>query len=132
PGISSSIAVPELQGIPLTRRGINESSWVVTGTTRNHELSPDIYAAAKSSATVVILMVVTKFLEICSIFSRQGTSNMPLAVIQNGTTNEEKVALGYIHNISEIVKKCNIGSPAIIVIGEVVTLHPAFAEVRDT
>src|SRR5690349_2015813 len=34
PGISSSIAVPELQGIPITSRGISESFWVLTGTTK--------------------------------------------------------------------------------------------------
>jgi uroporphyrin-III C-methyltransferase len=52
PGISSSIAVPELQKIPLTKRGINESFWVITGTTSNGELSKDIYKAAQTDATL--------------------------------------------------------------------------------
>jgi len=39
PGISSSIAVPELQGIPITSRGISESFWVLTGTTQTGALS---------------------------------------------------------------------------------------------
>src|SRR5690606_50719 len=67
PGISSSIAVPELQHIPLTRRGINDSFWVLTGTTRNHELSQDIEVAARSNATVVILMGMTKLQEITEV-----------------------------------------------------------------
>ena len=42
PGISSSFAVPAYQGIPLTKRGASESFWVITGTTKNHQLSNDI------------------------------------------------------------------------------------------
>ena len=41
PGISSSISVPALAGIPLTCRGVSESFWVLTGTTKNHSLSND-------------------------------------------------------------------------------------------
>ncbi|MFN0050113.1 MAG: uroporphyrinogen-III C-methyltransferase, partial [Cytophagales bacterium] len=53
PGISSSIAVPEMQMIPLTARGVNESFWVTTGTTKNGDVSKDILLAAQSSATIV-------------------------------------------------------------------------------
>lgn len=59
PGISSSIAVPELQQIPLTIRGVNESFWVITGTTSSGEISRDIPLAAQSSASVIILMGLT-------------------------------------------------------------------------
>src|SRR6201992_2992616 len=55
PGISSSIGVPGMQHIPVTHRGLSESFWVVTGTTANHQISPDIYDAAKNKATVVVL-----------------------------------------------------------------------------
>ncbi len=130
PGISSSIAVPELQGIPLTRRGINESFWVVTGTTRNHELSEDVYTAAKSSATIVILMGMTKLKDICHIFSQEGKSSMPVAIIQQGTWKDERIALGRVNNIQSVVEAHGLSSPAIIVIGEVVSLHPAFLSVN--
>jgi uroporphyrin-III C-methyltransferase len=43
PGISSSISVPALQGIPVTHRGASESFWVVTGTTSSGEISKDLY-----------------------------------------------------------------------------------------
>ena len=33
PGISSTIAAPELAGIPVTRRGMSDSFWVLTGNT---------------------------------------------------------------------------------------------------
>ena len=47
PGISSSMAVPAYQGIPLTKRGASESFWVITGTTKQHKLSEDVALAAK-------------------------------------------------------------------------------------
>src|SRR5690349_6782287 len=56
PGISSALAAPSSAGIPLTKRGVNESFWVVTGTLSSGELSNDIHLAAQSTATVIILM----------------------------------------------------------------------------
>lgn len=126
PGISSSIAVPELQQIPLTRRGINDSFWVLTGTTRHHELSQDIEVAARSNATVVILMGMTKLEEIAEIFMNEGKGDLPVAIIQNGSLPEEKMVLGTIKNIVSISAEQKMSSPAIIVIGEVVSLHPDF------
>ena len=46
PGVTSSISVPSSHHIPLTKRGINESFWVVTGTTRSHKFSKDLVQAA--------------------------------------------------------------------------------------
>ena len=46
-GISSSMAVPASQGISLTKRGVSESFWVITGTTSERKLSKDVYLAAQ-------------------------------------------------------------------------------------
>jgi len=126
PGISSSISVPELQLIPLTRRGINDSFWVLTGTTREHELSKDIAIAATSNATVVILMGMSKLKEITEIFIKANKGNIPVAIIQNGTMPDERLVLGTVATIVKLVEESNVGSPAIIVIGEVVSLHPQY------
>jgi len=120
PGISSALAVPAYQGIPLTKRGSSESFWVITGTTKNHELSNDISLASKSTATVVILMGMGKLQEIVDIFSEAGKQKVPVAIIQNGTTRDEKVGIGSIDTICGIVKEKQLSSPAIIVIGDVV------------
>jgi uroporphyrin-III C-methyltransferase len=126
PGISSSIAVPELQGVPLTRRGINDSFFVVTGTTRAHEISNDIQIAAKSNATVVVLMGMTKLSEIMELFVNEGKANTPVGIFQNGSLPNEKVALGTVSTIVSEVERLKVTSPAVIVIGEVVSLHPNF------
>lgn len=128
PGISSSIAVPELQRIPLTRRGINDSFWVLTGTTRDHQLSADIQLAAKSNATVVVLMGMSKLSEIVQLFIHEGKSEMPVAIIHNGTMPDEQFVLGVVSSIVEDVVASGISSPAVIVIGEVVRLHPDFVK----
>ncbi|MGM5468716.1 uroporphyrinogen-III C-methyltransferase [Flavobacteriaceae bacterium LMO-SS05] len=120
PGISSALAVPAYQGIPLTKRGVSESFWVITGTTKSHKLSNDILLAAKSTATVVILMGMGKLQEIVNVFSDAGKQDIPVAIIQNGTTKYEKYGVGTVQTICEIAKEKQLSSPAIIVIGEVV------------
>ncbi len=129
PGISSSLAVPAYQGIPLTKRGAAESFWVITGTTKAHKLSQDIYLAAKSNATVVILMGMSKLPEIVSIFTAENKQDIPVAIIQNGTTEKEKFGFGSIHTIEQVVAEKKLSSPAIIVIGEVVNQRAKLASV---
>lgn len=120
PGISSALGVPASNGISLTQRGISESFWVITGTTSDHRLSKDVELASQSSATVVILMGMNKLNEIISIYKNNRTENLPIAIIQNGTKENEKKVIGTINSISELVKQHQLSSPAIIVIGEVV------------
>ena len=119
-GISSSMAVPGSQGISLTKRGVAESFWVITGTTSERKLSQDVYLAAQSTATVVILMGMSKLNEIVSIFQQFEKGDIPTAIIQNGTTKNEKLGLGTIDSIVEVVERKELSAPAIIVIGEVV------------
>lgn len=126
PGISSSISVPALQGIPLTHRGLSESFWVITGTKANGEISNDLKVAIKTKATVVILMGVNKIKEIVKIYQEEGLGRLPVAIIQNGSTPKEKAAVGVMNTIVEQIEENKIGAPAVIVIGEVVSLHPKF------
>ncbi len=120
PGISSAIAVPANQGISLTKRGVSESFWVITGTTSDRSMSNDVALAAKSSATVVILMGMSKLAQIVALFQKELKGDLPVAIIQNGTTPNEKLGLGTIDSIQKVVTQKKLSSPAIIVIGEVV------------
>ena len=135
PGISSALAVPAYQGIPLTKRGFSESFWVITGTTKSHELSQDVHLAAKSNATVVILMGMSKLAEIVGIFTAQNKKEVPVGIIQHGTTENEKVGIGTIATIEQVVTSKELSSPAIIVIGEVVEqraqLTAMYDEIKD-
>lgn len=129
PGISSALSVPAMQGIPLTHRGVSESFWVVTGTTRSEKLSKDLHLAAQSNATVVILMGMKKLNEIVEVFEASGKKDTPVAIVQNGSRPDEKLGLGIVSTISAIAKEKGLDSPAIIIIGEIVryTKKEAFA-----
>lgn len=123
PGISSALAVPASKMIPLTCRGINESFWVTTGTTQCGEISADIKLAAQSSATVVILMAMSKLEAIMDIFSANGKAETAVGIIQNGTTKNEKTVIGKVKDIAFKAQYANLANPSIIIVGEVVNLY---------
>ncbi len=131
PGISSSLAVPAYQNIPLTKRGSSESFWVITGTTKQHQLSSDVALAAKSNATVVILMGMGKLAEIVSLFKKEEKGNLPVAIIQNGTTIHEKIGIGTVDSIEEVVRTNQLSNPAIIVLGEVVNHRQQIEQIKQ-
>lgn len=122
PGVSSALAVPASAHIPVTSRGVSESFWVVTGTTKEGVISGDVALAARSKATVVILMGLSKLHEIVALFEAEGKGDMPMAIIQNGTLPHEKRVFGTVSTISARVERDPIGPPAILIIGEVVRL----------
>jgi len=134
PGISSSIAGAGSAGIAVTLRGASRSFWTITATTDTGELNPEIYTAAQTDATVVILMGLSKISEIAAAFRAVGKSNLPVAVIQNASLVEQQEVFGTVSDIAEQVEKFSIGSPAVIILGEVVrhripsTEHLAIAE----
>ena len=131
PGISSSVAVPASLDIPVTKRGSSESFWVITGTTKEHQLSTDIHLAAKSKATVVILMGMFKLPEIVASFKQEGKSTTPVAIIQNGTTADEKIGVGTVSTIETEVERLELSNPAIIIIGEVVKHRQALNRAKE-
>ncbi len=129
PGISSVVAVPASAGIPITARGVSESFWVVTGTTKTGAISTDIALAARSTATVVILMGLHKLEEITRIYMGQGKEHTPIAIIQNGSLPDQKSVVATISTIVEAAKAASIGSPAIIVVGEVVAYAQSLKQI---
>ena len=127
PGISSAVAVPASQMIPLTCRGIAESFWVTTGTTRSGDISGDIALAARSTATVVILMAMSKLEGIMEIFAQHGKQDIPVAIIQDGTTPQQKMVTGTVRDIVWRATAAGMGNPAIIIVGEVVKMQEILA-----
>ena len=126
PGITTSTSLAALQHVPITRRGISESFWVMTGTTSFGELSSDILHGVNSSATLVILMGIKKLALIADLLKKANKGNIPMMIIQNGSLKNEKVLISDAHSIVKEAEKNQIGTPGIIVIGEVVELHPNY------
>lgn len=127
PGITSAVSVPAYAGIPVTHRGIAVSFRVVTG----HE-SPDKpesqipWEAFKSDDTLVFLMGLSKLSRICEKLVAIGKPlNYPVAVISRGTTPEQKVVVGTLGSIADKAK--GLPTPALIIVGKVVTLREELA-----
>ena len=131
PGISSSVSVPASQHIPVTKRGAAESFWVITGTTKEHKLSNDVALATKSNATVIILMGMSKLGQIMELFKEEGKTETPVAIIQNGTTENEKIGIGTVASIEHKAKEQQLSNPAIIVIGEVVNHRQKILDIQS-
>lgn len=131
PGISSSISVPAISGIPVTARNVSEGFWVITGTTQNGSLGRDLDYAIQAKTTVVILMGMSKLEEIASAYIAQGKGDTPAAIIQNGTLPDQKVGVGTVGELAAIAGRGDLRNPAIIVVGEVVRFHEAFQTVKD-
>ncbi|MEN8825816.1 MAG: uroporphyrinogen-III C-methyltransferase [Wenyingzhuangia sp.] len=119
-GVTSVIAAPASFGISLTQRGVNESFRVITGTTSEVELSEDIEAAASSNVTIVVLMGMSKLEKIVNAFLAHGKTEIPVAIIENGTWDKEQLAIGKINTILEIINQKGLTNPSMIVIGETV------------
>lgn len=122
PGVSSALSVPALSEIPVTSRGVSTSFWVMTGTTTSLEVSDDLRIAAQSQATLILLMGMRQLDTILERVAGVRGETEPVAIIQNGTHPNERSVWGTLATIKEEVSKEKIGSPAIIVIGEVVNL----------
>lgn len=118
PGISSAIGVPGLNGIPVTHRGSSESFWVMTGTTGSGEVPHDMEQAASSSATVVILMGLSKLSIIREVFLRHRKVSTPIAIVQNGSLPNQRIVVSTIQDC--LASAADLNAPATIIIGEVV------------
>jgi uroporphyrin-III C-methyltransferase len=120
PGISSSVAAAGYAGIPLTTRGVSESFWVITGTKTDGTLSEDLIGALQTTATIVVLMGMSKLTQISAICESLGKGELPVAIIQNGTTENQKIGVGVARNLKMIAEENNLSNPAVIILGEVV------------
>ena len=125
PGISSSISVPSAAGIPVTHRGVAHDFTVVSGhVAPDDERSlVDWAALAKLRGTLVILMGVDKIGAIARTLMDNGkAADTPVAVVQEGTTAAQRRVDATLATVAETVRAEEVKPPAVIVIGEVVTV----------
>lgn len=127
PGISSSIAVPEYAGIPVTHRGLARSFHVFTGHTMENGEWHDFSTIAKLDGTLVFLMGIKNLDLITGDLIKNGKNpKTPVAVIEKGTSENQRVTVGTLENIVEKAKSEKIVPPAITIIGDVVNMRETF------
>lgn len=125
PGITSGIAAPAYAGIPITHRELGSSFAVVTGH-RSSGKPTDIDWKSLASAvdTLAIYMGIGNLSYISGELMKHGKrADTPVAIIQQGTTADQRTVTGTLASIHKIVEQEGIKNPAMIVIGEVVTFR---------
>ena len=126
PGVTSAISVPECVGIPVTHRGVSQSFHVITGHTGSggSTLTENYETLAKLDGTLVFLMGLSNLSNIVEKLVLNGKDiNTPIAVISNGTMNNEKTVRATLADIVSQVNSAKVVSPAIIVIGNTAKLN---------
>ena len=119
-GITSGLAAPAALGIPVTHRDCSRGVTLVTGHTRNGE-TPDWRALAAAGTTLVIYMGMAHLARITKELRQAGMdAHTPVALIQNGTLAAQRSVLTTLAGAAEAAATSAIGSPAIIVVGDVV------------
>ncbi len=127
PGISSAVAAPAYAGIPVTQRGVATSFTVVTGHDCSESSGTDWTTLAKLP-TLVILMGVGKIAQIATRLIAAGRSaDTPAVAVRWGTTDEQQVVRATLGTIAFSLRVAKLGSPAVIVIGDVAALHDELA-----
>ncbi len=121
PGVTSAIAVAAAAGIPVTHRGVSRGFTVVTG---HEELAALPHLR---SHTLVMLMGVKRLAETCTeLVSAGHDADTPAAVIERGCTPTQRVTVGTLSTLADAAAAAGAESPAITIIGDVVTLSPAW------
>ena len=128
PGVTSSIAVPAYNGVPVTHRDFCSSVHIITGHKRaGEEYDIDFRALVDTKGTLVFLMGVSALPDICAGLINAGMEkDMPAAILQKGTTAGQKRIVATVSTLEEEVKRQGIETPAIIVVGKVCTLAEKF------
>jgi uroporphyrin-III C-methyltransferase len=113
----------------MTARGVAESFWVITGHKSDASLSKDLHAALQTTATIVILMGMAKLSQIAEACVLANKAQLPVAIIQNGSTEQQRFGIGIAQNLPAIAQEKNLKNPAIIILGEVVRFHETLSQV---
>ena len=124
PGISSVLGCAAAAQIPLTHRDMAQAVTFVTGhAALGHEPDLDWKALARPNQTVVVFMGVGTAGTIAARLVSAGRDPAtPIAVIENGTRQNEINAFGALGNLAEVIQSAGIQGPALLIIGEVVAL----------
>jgi uroporphyrinogen III methyltransferase/synthase len=129
PGVTSAISVPAYNGIPVTHRDCTSSLHIITGHKKKGvPFDLDFEALVRTNGTLVFLMGVGALPDICEGLLAGGMdADMPAAILQQGTTANQKKIIATVSTLPEEVKRQGIETPAIIVVGKVCAYADEFS-----
>ena len=124
PGITAANGVSSYAGIPLTHRDYAQACLFITGHLKDGTVDLDWQAMARPRQTVVIYMGLVGLNQICEKLIEHGVSpDMPAAVVQQGTTQRQRVVTATLADLAEKVEAAKLKPPSLIIVGEVVKLR---------
>jgi uroporphyrin-III C-methyltransferase/precorrin-2 dehydrogenase/sirohydrochlorin ferrochelatase len=124
PGITAANGVSSYAGIPLTHRDYAQACLFITGHLKNGVLDLDWAAMARPQQTVVIYMGLVGLEQICQQLMAHGVApDMPAAVIQQGTTQNQRVVSANLSDLASQVAAAKMKAPCLTIIGQVVQLR---------
>ena len=124
PGITAAAGCASYAGIPLTHRDYVQSCVFVTGHLKDGTVNLNWQALAQPKQTIVFYMGLQAVEVLCKELVRHGLpASTPAALIEQGTTQNQRVHLGDLTSLPDLVKHQDIKPPTLIIVGEVVTLH---------
>lgn len=124
PGITAANGVSCYAGIPLTHRDYAQSCLFATGHLKDGSLDLDWQSLTRKNQTVVIYMGLGALSEIAQQLIDHGMpADMPAAIIEKGTTSNQKVFTGTLETLPDLVRTLGLKSPCLIIVGQVVRLH---------
>ena len=125
PGVTSAVSVPAAAGIPVTHRGVASSFALVSA---HDGVEPVEHAAHEHapSTTLVLLMGVRQLRDSAAALVRAGRdASTPVAIIERGWTPQQRTTIGTLADIADIARARGVASPAVVVVGHVVSLREA-------
>ena len=132
PGITSAAGASCYAGIPLTHRDYAQSVTLVTGHRREGEIELDWPRLTNPSETVVVYMGVAQAERLCAQLIAHGRApDTPAAVVQQATLPQQRVLIATLSTLPELAHNAGIKPPALIIIGNVVSLADKLAWYRS-
>lgn len=128
PGITAASGCAAYAGIPLTHRDHAQSVRFVTGHLKNGSTDLPWKDLVSPSQTLVLYMGLIGLPVICEQLIRHGRSaDTPAALIQQGTTVNQRVFTGTLANLPQLVAEHEVHAPTLVIVGEVVKLREKLA-----
>jgi len=128
PGITAAAGCAAYAGIPLTHRDHAQAVQFVTGHCQKDGQEPDWHSLSRPHQTLVIYMGLMKSSHIQQQLLQAGrAAATPVAILENGTRPEQRVITGTLAELATLVEQHQVQSPALLVIGEVVSLQSKLA-----
>ncbi len=124
PGITAASGCASYAGIPLTHRDYSQACIFVTGHRKNNTDELNWEMLSHASQTVVFYMGLDNVSHICKSLKAYGRAeSTPAALIEKGTTSVQRVLIGNLNSLPDIVESNEVHAPTLIIVGEVVNLH---------